>query len=193
MKPSRRKPQSPARLAAVLVIWLVCAIALASILAGCSSAGSGAETNLSTHEAPPVRSEEAAAESSNEALEEAKQEARETEEKAKEEAEEAQEEAKRETEEAEAKTEEEVAKAKEEAEQNEEEPSSTPESSPTGGESGEGPGSYSHAEDSRFCSEHECIGDFKGEGGYVVECSDGTYSHAGGISGACSDHGGESG
>jgi hypothetical protein len=25
-----------------------------------------------------------------------------------------------------------------------------------------------------------------------VECADGTYSHAGGISGACSDHGGES-
>jgi len=27
---------------------------------------------------------------------------------------------------------------------------------------------------------------------YLVECEDGTYSHAGGISGACSDHGGES-
>lgn len=53
------------------------------------------------------------------------------------------------------------------------------------------PGSTSHEGDVQFCSEHECIGDFEGEDGYVVECSDGTYSHAGGISGACSDHGGE--
>jgi hypothetical protein len=51
-------------------------------------------------------------------------------------------------------------------------------------------GSYSHAGDEKFCEEHECIGDFQGEGGYVVECSDGTYSHAGGISGSCSHHGG---
>lgn len=53
-------------------------------------------------------------------------------------------------------------------------------------------GSTSHATDGQFCSEHECIGDFEGENGTIVECSDGTYSHAGGISGACSDHGGES-
>jgi hypothetical protein len=52
-------------------------------------------------------------------------------------------------------------------------------------------GSNSHATDSTFCEEHECIGDFTTEGGTVVECSDGTYSHAGGIQGACSDHGGE--
>lgn len=52
-------------------------------------------------------------------------------------------------------------------------------------------GSYSHAGDEAFCEEHECIGDFEGEDGYVVECEDGSYSHAGGKSGACSDHGGE--
>ena len=56
----------------------------------------------------------------------------------------------------------------------------------------EGVGSSSHAEDSQFCSEHTCIGNFQGEEGTVVKCSDGSYSHAGGISGACSHHGGES-
>jgi hypothetical protein len=61
------------------------------------------------------------------------------------------------------------------------------------GKSGEreGPDSYSHAEDTKFCQEHECIGSFETESGSVVKCSDGTYSHAGGISGACSHHGGE--
>ena len=29
------------------------------------------------------------------------------------------------------------------------------------------------------------------EGGYSVECQDDTHSHAGGIQGVCSDHGGE--
>jgi hypothetical protein len=52
-------------------------------------------------------------------------------------------------------------------------------------------GSSSHATDAKFCSEHECIGSFTTEGGTIAECSDGTYSHAGGISGACSHHGGE--
>jgi hypothetical protein len=54
-------------------------------------------------------------------------------------------------------------------------------------------GSYSHASDESFCQEHECIGEFESEDGYVVECADGSYSHAGGKSGACSDHGGETG
>jgi hypothetical protein len=53
------------------------------------------------------------------------------------------------------------------------------------------PGSTSHAGDEKFCEEHECEGDFDAEPGTVVECSDGTWSHAGGISGACSHHGGE--
>ncbi len=60
------------------------------------------------------------------------------------------------------------------------------------GEGGEDEvGSSSHATDAEFCAEHECIGSFDTEEGTIVECSDGTYSHAGGISGACSSHGGE--
>ena len=45
------------------------------------------------------------------------------------------------------------------------------------------------------CDGNPCIGDWQkeaAEGGTVVQCNDGTWSHAGGISGACSDHGGES-
>jgi hypothetical protein len=45
------------------------------------------------------------------------------------------------------------------------------------------------------CDGNPCIGDWQkeaAEGGSVVQCNDGTWSHAGGISGACSDHGGES-
>jgi hypothetical protein len=74
---------------------------------------------------------------------------------------------------------------------------SEPESEPGSGEpesnSGESDevGSTSHATDAQFCSEHECIGSFETEEGTIVECSDGSYSHAGGISGACSHHGGE--
>jgi hypothetical protein len=52
-------------------------------------------------------------------------------------------------------------------------------------------GSASHATDSKFCSEHECIGEFETEPGTIVECADGAYSHSGGLSGACSHHGGE--
>ena len=51
-------------------------------------------------------------------------------------------------------------------------------------------GSSSHATDSQFCSEHKCIGEFTTEPGKIAECRDGTFSHSGGISGACSDHGG---
>jgi hypothetical protein len=54
-------------------------------------------------------------------------------------------------------------------------------------------GSTSHAGDAKFCEEHHCIGEFDSEDGTVVECSDGTFSHAGGIPGACSYHGGEAG
>jgi hypothetical protein len=73
----------------------------------------------------------------------------------------------------------------------EEEPT-TPESGESAG-TGEADevGSSSHATDAEFCSEHECIGSFTAEEGTIVECSDETYSHAGGISGACSHHGGE--
>jgi hypothetical protein len=60
----------------------------------------------------------------------------------------------------------------------------------SGGGGADEVGSYSHASDESFCQEHECIGEFESEDGYIVECQDGTYSHAGGKSGACSDHGG---
>ncbi len=56
----------------------------------------------------------------------------------------------------------------------------------------EQPGSYSHATDSEFCSTHQCIESFSEGNGYVVQCMDGEWSHSGGLSGACSDHGGES-
>jgi hypothetical protein len=70
-------------------------------------------------------------------------------------------------------------------------PAATPTTSrPT---SAEGPGSYSHADDVQFCSTggHVCIPNFANGNGYVVQCRDGEWSHSGGISGACSDNGGE--
>jgi hypothetical protein len=56
----------------------------------------------------------------------------------------------------------------------------------------EGPGSFSHSRDSEFCNSHSCIENFPNGNGYVVQCADGEWSHSGGLSGACSDHGGES-
>jgi hypothetical protein len=45
---------------------------------------------------------------------------------------------------------------------------------------------------SSFCSYFNCIASFwKSTNGYVDECKDGTYSHSGGVQGACSYHGGE--
>jgi hypothetical protein len=67
--------------------------------------------------------------------------------------------------------------------------SSAPEHS---GGAKEGPGSPSHAEDAQFCSTHTCIPNFPDGSGIVVECNDGQWSHSGGLSGACSHHGGES-
>jgi hypothetical protein len=55
----------------------------------------------------------------------------------------------------------------------------------------EGPGSFSHATDTQFCSTHTCIENFPNGSGYIVQCVDGEWSHSGGRSGACSDHGGE--
>jgi PASTA domain len=43
---------------------------------------------------------------------------------------------------------------------------------------------------SAFCSYFACEGEFSTEPGYIVECADGTFGHAGGISGSCSSHGG---
>ncbi len=44
--------------------------------------------------------------------------------------------------------------------------------------------------DQRFCQTHVCIPSFYGGSGYVVQCADGEWSHSGGLSGACSYHGG---
>ena len=43
-----------------------------------------------------------------------------------------------------------------------------------------------------FCSTHQCIPNFPNGRGTVVQCNDGDWSQSGGLSGACSDHGGES-
>ncbi len=44
---------------------------------------------------------------------------------------------------------------------------------------------------SSFCSSYfTCEGAFFSEPGYIVECVDETYGHAGGLRGSCSDHGG---
>ena len=68
----------------------------------------------------------------------------------------------------------------------------TPQSAPAPQPASEGPGSTSHAADAEFCSTHGCIANFPNGNGYVVQCADGEWSHSGGLSGACSDHGGES-
>lgn len=74
-------------------------------------------------------------------------------------------------------------------------PASSPASSETPAQAAppvtEGPGSASHATDDEFCSTHECIGNFTNGTGTIVQCADGEWSHSGGLSGACSDHGGE--
>jgi hypothetical protein len=41
-----------------------------------------------------------------------------------------------------------------------------------------------------FCETHVCIPNFDEGVGSIVQCADGTYSHSGGIQGACSWHGG---
>ncbi len=68
----------------------------------------------------------------------------------------------------------------------------TPSASPPSSPAVETPGSSSHATDGRFCSTHQCIENFPNGNGYIVQCADGEWSHSGGLSGACSDHGGES-
>jgi hypothetical protein len=41
------------------------------------------------------------------------------------------------------------------------------------------------------CNGHPCVGEWKRDmalGGTVVQCADGSWSHAGGLQGACSGH-----
>lgn len=54
-----------------------------------------------------------------------------------------------------------------------------------------GNGDYITSPAAEICSYFDCIANFSNGHGYMVECNDGTYSMSGGISGACSDHGGE--
>src|SRR5947209_5204097 len=46
---------------------------------------------------------------------------------------------------------------------------------------------------SGFCSTHTCIANFDNGRGSIVRCADGEWSHSGGLPGACSGHGGETG
>jgi hypothetical protein len=48
----------------------------------------------------------------------------------------------------------------------------------------------STGDDPGFCDTHDCIPNFDNGNGSIVQCADGTYSHSGGIQGACSHHGG---
>ncbi len=60
-------------------------------------------------------------------------------------------------------------------------------STSTGGDSG----SAGLAQPADFCTTHACIDSFYNGNGYIVQCADGMWSHSGGLSGACSYHGGE--
>lgn len=51
--------------------------------------------------------------------------------------------------------------------------------------------SSSSSSSSAFCATHACIPNFDDGQGSIVQCADGSYSHSGGIQGACSHHGGE--
>jgi hypothetical protein len=51
--------------------------------------------------------------------------------------------------------------------------------------------SSSSSSQADFCSTHDCIPNFDNGNGSIVQCADGSWSHSGGIQGACSDHGGE--
>ncbi len=54
------------------------------------------------------------------------------------------------------------------------------------------PGTLIYSPPADFCSYFNCIKSFwRSTNGYVDECSDGTFSHSGGVRGACSSHGGE--
>lgn len=52
------------------------------------------------------------------------------------------------------------------------------------------PGNSISSPPADFCSYFPCITTFANGHGYVIECTDGKYSKSGGVSGACSGHGG---
>jgi hypothetical protein len=47
-----------------------------------------------------------------------------------------------------------------------------------------------HVGDAAFCGSHRCIANFPNGHGTIVQCVDGEWSHSGGLTGVCSDHGG---
>jgi hypothetical protein len=51
-------------------------------------------------------------------------------------------------------------------------------------------GTFISSPPANFCNYFNCIASFWNGRGYVMECSDTTYSKSGGISGSCSQHGG---
>ena len=54
------------------------------------------------------------------------------------------------------------------------------------------PGNLVYSPPRDICSYFNCIPSFWNQtNGYLVECQDGTYSHSGGVRGACSYHGGQ--
>jgi hypothetical protein len=54
-----------------------------------------------------------------------------------------------------------------------------------------GRGSYIYNPSADVCSYFSCIANFTNGSGYMIQCTDGTYSMSGGHRGACSYHGGE--
>lgn len=52
------------------------------------------------------------------------------------------------------------------------------------------PGNLIYSPPSNFCSYFACIANFPNGKGYVMECQDAKFSKSGGISGSCSQHGG---
>lgn len=176
----REPRRAGARLLAGLLV-----LALVGVLGGCASTETEGQAGQASTQALPQQAPEEGA--GKESAQNASVEAAEAAEKTQEEVKEAEENAR-------AETGEEAEKAKEEAESEAKSPSPATPPQQSSGESTapiEGPGSRSHKGDAQFCSEHECIGKFEEEQGTIVECADGSYSHAGGISGACSHHGGE--
>jgi hypothetical protein len=47
-----------------------------------------------------------------------------------------------------------------------------------------------NGDDPAFCDTHDCIPNYPNGNGSTVQCADGSYSHSGGVQGACSHHGG---
>jgi hypothetical protein len=66
----------------------------------------------------------------------------------------------------------------------------TQQSSTTSGYNPPQPPPTTTASASDFCSSHPCITGFDSGTGSIVKCGDGLWSHSGGVSGACSHHGG---